>query len=61
MNRVQEFGCGNGHYVMAWKNNDDPADLTGHFCPICMGVIIGHEELIDLRILAPVQNPSSNE
>lgn len=54
--RVQLFGCGHGHYVVAWESNENRVDLTGYFCPVCMGAIIGHGELIDLRILAPVQD-----
>jgi len=59
--RAKEFACGNGHYVMAWENEDEGVDLTGFMCPICLGRIIGHENLIDLTILAPVQSPSGHE
>lgn len=40
---------------MAWEPDGSPADLTGYFCPLCMGAIVGHGDMIDSRILAPVQ------
>lgn len=51
----QQFACGRGHQMMAWKEDGSIADLTGHFCPLCLGAIVGHGALIDSRILAPVQ------
>ncbi len=57
MNPVEtkmKFACGRGHVLMAW-DKDQEKDLTGYFCPLCLGAIVGHGELIDSRILAPVQ------
>lgn len=51
----QLFACGHGHAMMAWDENDEAADLAGHFCPLCLGEIVGHGDIVDLRILAPVQ------
>jgi hypothetical protein len=53
------YACGNGHLFIAWVKGPDGeytrADLIGYFCPICMGHIVGHEDMIDNRILAPAQ------
>ena len=51
----QQYACAHGHQLTGWDGNGKPVDLTGFFCPICMGQIIGHEDMIDSRILAPVQ------
>jgi len=51
----QLFACGRGHTLMAWREDDKPANLTGHFCPLCLGEIQGHGDMIDSRILVPVQ------
>jgi hypothetical protein len=52
------FACGRGHRIAAalsWANDSD-IDLTGYFCPVCMGSVVGHGEINDSRILAPMQN-----
>ena len=41
--------------MTAWKEDGSVADLTGHFCILCLGAVIGHGDMIDSRILAPVQ------
>jgi hypothetical protein len=51
----QQFACGNGHTVIAWLEDGLPADLTGYLCMVCMGRVIGHGDMIDSHILAPVQ------
>ncbi len=55
MHMDQQFACGNGHQIMAWQKDGEPVDLTGYFCSICIGEIVGHGVTIDNRILAPVQ------
>lgn len=49
------FACGHGHVLRASNADGSSADLTGYFCPLCMGAIVGHEKMIDLRVLAPIQ------
>ena len=62
MNEEPEwYACGHGHKVAAaltWAT-DSNRDLTGHFCPICMGSIEGHGDIIDSRLLAPMQRERS--
>jgi hypothetical protein len=58
MKNAPEFACLNGHVVMATAN-EQPVDLEGYFCPVCMGRVVGSEEMIDDRILAPRQEQST--
>ena len=51
----QQFACGRGHQVKAFQSDDEPAILTGHLCPLCLGAVVGHGDMIDSRILAPVR------
>ena len=51
----QQYACGCGHQMMAWKRDGTPANLTGYLCPLCLGAVKGHGDMIDERILAPVQ------
>lgn len=55
MDQQYSYACGRGHQMTAWQKDGEPADLTGYFCPLCMGAIKGHGDMIDSRILAPVQ------
>ena len=51
------FACGRGHEVAAaltWAD-DSEWDPSGYFCPICMGSVVGHGDMIDSRILALVK------
>jgi hypothetical protein len=50
-----QFACGEGHRIIAWFDNGAPADLEGALCPICLGKVVGHGNMIDSRLLAPVQ------
>jgi hypothetical protein len=54
----QEFACGVGHFIVAYKDDGEMVDLEGHFCPLCMGKVVGYGDTIDPRILAPVQTKS---
>jgi hypothetical protein len=54
----EKFGCTYGHVISARNAVGAPIDLAGHFCPVCMGAIVGAGMLIDPRILAPVQEPA---
>lgn len=54
----EKFACSMGHVVIARNCVGAPEDLTGYFCPLCMGAIVGAEKMIDPRILAPVQESS---
>lgn len=54
MAETQQFACLNGHQFMAWNEDGSIADLANHFCPLCLGAVIG-EVPLDSRILAPVQ------
>ncbi len=53
------FSCGNGHIVAAADLQYRDIDLTGHFCPVCLRQIIGHGDIIDNRMLAPMQEPTA--
>jgi hypothetical protein len=54
------FACGRGHQVAAWLDEKN-VDLAGYFCPLCMGGVVGAEDMIDSRILAPVQESIMDE
>lgn len=54
----EKFACAMGHVITARNIVGAPEDLTGYFCPVCMGAIVGAGKMIDTRILAPVQEPS---
>lgn len=52
------FACGNGHVIAAWPDDDGEAtsyDLAGCLCPLCLGGVVGADDMIDSRILAPKQ------
>lgn len=51
----QQFSCGRNHQIMAWEADGKPANLEGLLCPLCLGQVKGYADLIDSRILAPVQ------
>jgi hypothetical protein len=54
----EKFACSMGHVITARNAVGAPQDLTGYFCPVCMGAIVGAGKMIDARILAPVQEPT---
>ena len=49
------FACGRGHTIIAWAQDGERADLTGFFCPLCMGAVKNHGDLVMLELLAPMQ------
>lgn len=49
------FACLHGHRIEAQDRFGAPVDLEGYLCPVCLGVIVGAGDMIDSRILAPVQ------
>ena len=57
MSEKMRFACGHGHAITAeltWADGAEQ-DLTGHFCPVCLGQVVGFENEVDGRILAPMQ------
>jgi hypothetical protein len=52
--RGMAYACGHNHIIAAAVDGES-VDLEGYFCPICMGRIVGHADMIDRRILAPMQ------
>ena len=40
--------------ALTWAD-DSEWDPSGYFCPICMGSVVGHGDMIDSLILAPVK------
>lgn len=48
------YACGCGHEIRATVNGF-PLDLEGHLCPVCVGKVMGAENMIEKRLLAPVQ------
>jgi hypothetical protein len=53
------FSCGNGHRIIAVVDGKTQ-NLEGCFCPLCLGQVKGFGDIIDSRILAPVQEPAWN-
>lgn len=54
---ILHFACGFGHKLGAYDAASQAINLEGHFCPVCMGGIVGAGDMIDPRILAPMQEP----
>lgn len=51
---TQNYSCAYGHVVAA-RDLVGCINLEGCFCPVCMGSIKGAANIIDPRLLAPVQ------
>lgn len=50
----QFYACARNHKVYA-ENSGAAVDLSGYYCPLCMGAIKRAGEMVDPFILAPVQ------
>lgn len=50
-----KYACLHGHQVEAQDRFGASVDLEGYLCPVCLGAIVGAGDMIDSRILAPVQ------
>lgn len=53
------FACGRGHIVAAADLDYKDLNLEGHMCPVCLGAVDGHGDIIDTRMLAPLQESAS--
>lgn len=49
------YACSHGHEILAVGTDEQPIDLTGYLCLVCIGSVVGHGSIIDPRILAPIQ------
>lgn len=52
-----DYACGHGHILTARTSDGAEINLEGHLCAACLGSVIGHQDLIDGRLLAPMQKP----